>query len=330
MTPVRARTLSLFFLLILAFTLPDLVSSNPDKLTTSTTKSSYGLGETVTIYGTLKNESDAPVSDGLVAVQVDDVLGNHRLVRVIPTGSLPPAWKVRIVEFLSCDSQGNPKTSFSRDTFAWFKVTVENLDTISRQVTVIITLVDSGNGSINVKPAILNYNLQPGEQLPLGPLSILIPHDAVSGTANGYVSALTKWPRECGQPYCPEVSLEFAITGSGSGATVASASASSTSSPGSYGLYFRLPTNAMLGNYYVYASGRFNAWASTTFDYFWRYTDVNRDGAVNIQDISMIGRAYGSKLVDPRYDHMLDLNNNGIIDIVDISRVARDYGKKMG
>lgn len=331
MTPMRARAnLSLFFLFLIVLTIPHFVLANPDRLTSSTTKSSYQLGESVSVYGTLKNESDAPVSNGLVAIQVDDAVGNHKLIRVLSTGSLPPPWKVRMLEFLSCDGQGNPKNSFNRGTDAWFKATVENLDTIPREVTVIITLVDSLNESINVKPVILSWSLQPGQRLPMGPISVSIPGDAAIGTAKGYLNALTKWPKDGGQPYCPELSVEFAITGTGSGGTVTSStSISSTSSVGSYGLSFNLPTSAILGNYFIYASARFNAWASNTFDYFWRLTDINRDGAVNIKDISMVGRAYGSKMVDPRYDRMLDLNGDGVINIVDISRVARDYGKKM-
>jgi hypothetical protein len=61
-------------------------------------------------------------------------------------------------------------------------------------------------------------------------------------------------------------------------------------------------------------------------------TDLNRDGVVNIVDIRIVARAFGSKLdihfPDPRWNPIADMNHDGIVNIIDISIVAKDFGKK--
>jgi D-alanyl-D-alanine-carboxypeptidase/D-alanyl-D-alanine-endopeptidase len=56
-------------------------------------------------------------------------------------------------------------------------------------------------------------------------------------------------------------------------------------------------------------------------------TDLNKDGKVNIQDISIVAVAYGSLPGIPKWNEQADIDKNGVINIVDISTVARDYGK---
>ena len=318
--PARA-TIPLFFLVLLVFTLLSPVYA--DELFVSTNKSSYGLGATVNVYGTLTWKGN-PVTDGLVAVQVEDRLGSLRLIRVVPTGTSPPPWKVRIVEFYSCDSLGNPKNSFNSGALAYFTVTVESLDTIlERQVTVTCDLFDSVGVSIAV--AYATFPVAPGKQITYL-TSMPIPNEAFAGAAMACTNALTKLPKDGGQPYCAEESVEFAITG-GTSQSAGSTSASSTSWGGSYSLSFKLPGNAMLGNYSVSTSARYNAWASTIFDYFWRYTDVNRDGKVNILDISIAATAFNSKAGDPTYNSSADINKDNLINILDITAIAVDYKK---
>lgn len=56
-------------------------------------------------------------------------------------------------------------------------------------------------------------------------------------------------------------------------------------------------------------------------------TDFNRDGKVNVQDITVVAVAYGSRRGDPKWNSTADLDQNGIINIIDITMVAKDYGK---
>jgi len=55
--------------------------------------------------------------------------------------------------------------------------------------------------------------------------------------------------------------------------------------------------------------------------------DVNTDGAVNVIDLAMIGRSYGTTLDDFLYEPNADVNNYGFIEMVNIVVVAQNYGK---
>jgi hypothetical protein len=58
-------------------------------------------------------------------------------------------------------------------------------------------------------------------------------------------------------------------------------------------------------------------------------TDLNGDRAVNIMDISIVARAFGSKAGEPGWNATADLDMNGAVNIIDISMVAKDYGKSV-
>jgi hypothetical protein len=55
--------------------------------------------------------------------------------------------------------------------------------------------------------------------------------------------------------------------------------------------------------------------------------DLNNDGVIDIRDISIAGRAYGSYPGHSRWNPNADINNDNIIDIRDISTIGRNYGK---
>jgi len=64
----------------------------------------------------------------------------------------------------------------------------------------------------------------------------------------------------------------------------------------------------------------------TTKFFFKIPEDVNDDGVVNILDIAIVAKAYGSKRGDPNYNADADVAEPyGEIDIIDISKVARKY-----
>ncbi|MDI6826816.1 MAG: dockerin type I domain-containing protein [Candidatus Aenigmarchaeota archaeon] len=58
------------------------------------------------------------------------------------------------------------------------------------------------------------------------------------------------------------------------------------------------------------------------------YCDLNKDKKVNIIDVTIVAKAFGSKPGDPRWDPDADLDNNGIVNIIDIAKVARVFGCK--
>jgi hypothetical protein len=55
--------------------------------------------------------------------------------------------------------------------------------------------------------------------------------------------------------------------------------------------------------------------------------DMNSDGAVNILDLAIVARAYGTKPGDDKWNRDADLNNDNIINILDLIPVARNYGR---
>jgi PKD repeat protein len=55
--------------------------------------------------------------------------------------------------------------------------------------------------------------------------------------------------------------------------------------------------------------------------------DLNNDGTIDIIDIAIVARAFGSKPGEPRWNELADLDKSGKVDIRDITKVAREYGK---
>ena len=55
--------------------------------------------------------------------------------------------------------------------------------------------------------------------------------------------------------------------------------------------------------------------------------DMNNDGKVNILDLGLVARAYGTRPGDPYWNGDADFNHDNIINILDLIPVARNYGR---
>jgi hypothetical protein len=91
-------------------------------------------------------------------------------------------------------------------------------------------------------------------------------------------------------------------------------------------------------NHTYLSTGNYKVTLNTTTDYgLWSTasreiqvtlkTDLNRDGMVNIQDITFAAGAFGSKQGNPRWNPIADLDGNGEVNMIDLVMIAIDYGK---
>jgi PKD repeat protein len=55
--------------------------------------------------------------------------------------------------------------------------------------------------------------------------------------------------------------------------------------------------------------------------------DLNSDGILNILDITIVAKAFGSFPGHSRWDPIADLNEDGKVDILDIAKIAKNFGK---
>lgn len=291
--------------------------------TVSTDKQIYGSNELVHVYGDLKRDG-APVTNALIAVQVNDAQNNVVSIRTCSTGTTPSPWAIDITSLFSCDQMGNPKNTFMKGSLAYFEITVRSLDTISaRYATVTINLHDSDQVSFGI--AWVGTTVGPEREFTYL-CSIPIPSDVSTGTAYAFVNVYNKWPKDNGIAYCGEEAVSFTVTdGAGSSGSDGSTSQSS-GSEGTYESSFRLRSEPALGDHTVYAC-YYEAFATTVFDVVWLFTDVNRNGKVDIGDLFIIAKAFGSQPDDPKWNPKADLNGDDSINIVDLYRVAKDFGK---
>jgi hypothetical protein len=324
-----------FMLFNLSFTRASMIFT--DTLTISTSRFCYGLGATINVYGNLTRKlvgtsgEGNPVKDGLVAIQVEDSFGNSELIRVVSTGANPsssnPSYsKVKIIEFLSINSQGNPQNTFNKGSRVLLKITITSLEKIN--ATIALNLFDSVGVSVGVCEAPL-VPLEPGVNFTWvrDVSDLLIANDAYAGPTTCTVNVLTNRPKYGGYPYCQESSIKFTIVDEsktpGSGAVL-----NNPSPDGSFNISFKLPNTATIGSHNVYVSARYNAWANASFDYAWLLTDIDRNYKVNIQDLFIVAKAFGSQPGDANWNVKADVDGNNQVNIVDVYKVARDFGKK--
>jgi len=308
------------------------------KINLTTSKPVYDLGEYVFITGELminRSGSYEPVSDGLVAIQVNDPNSNLFAIRTRPTGSNDGHLSMEILDVTPCGAGFNPKYSFQRGEYVGFNVTVRNND-LNEHYGIITVCSCYEDETPFATKKMWNGTVQGGKTRSIAVYPVMqIPENAPLVDATAYVSLLTEFPENGGFAYCPEKTAPFTITSRGGSASSSNTPPSyPTSTEGTFDLTFQISGyGGVLGDYTTYACSLYEMWLAmnqTTFETI-LIGDLNNDKVVDISDISFVARHFGTLAGDPDFDPLADIApypyGDGVVDISDIAFVARRFGK---
>jgi hypothetical protein len=337
MAQILRKAIPSFTILTIMLSFVQIAYSSGLVLTVTASKY-YNLGENMIINGSL-TLNGSPVSDGLVSIQINNPRGdspeNVSVMRVLTTGSEPSGpWPVEILEAYACDNNGNPVSSFRRGGAAGFNVTVKNNCANAQYAIVTLSLYDS-SGLPFAAVLMMDETIVPyGQGSCRRWIEGIIPSDASLGTAHLYAAALTNWPQYGGIAWCPEKSGVFSITSSGGGGMSVSAEAdretysSLSVTPGTFNMSFKISDHGgILGNYTVHATSWYEPYYITDQETFEAVlmADVNKDGNVNMLDLTLVIRAFMSKPGDPNWNKQADCNKDNVVNMLDIFIAINEF-----
>lgn len=296
-------------------------STPAPKITVITDKQPHFLAETFYIYGNL-TYGYSLISNGTVALEIDNPKGDEIIVRSLPTGVSPETSLIEIVSLTPCSDQwgNNPKYIFNRGETAFFNVTIKNNGAQTLPIRYVINVFDSKTRPIGLLS--LKGSAYPGKSSWV--TSFYIPEEAATGDSTVFASILTNWPKLNGTPYCPEKAQTFQIEESGS------ESPPEIPLPKvNYNLTFNLLLEEGGGNYSVYVSARYKGQTTTnSMTLQIKIPDVNNDGVVDLFDLVKVAKAYASSPGDPNWDPEADVNGDNTVDIFDLVIISKYYGAK--
>ena len=55
--------------------------------------------------------------------------------------------------------------------------------------------------------------------------------------------------------------------------------------------------------------------------------DLNGDGKVDVKDLAILGKAFGSYESHPRWSAACDLNGDGTVDVLDAALILKNFGQ---
>lgn len=297
-----------------------------------TNRNAYYRGEIVKVYGNLTLDG-TPVTDGLVAVEINDPRGSILTIRTLNTGTPPQqAWYVYIGTIFTSDQSGNPKSEFMRGELLYVNITVINNDVEPRLTLVTAVALDKDlvpMGTASVKATI------PGRTHTRYIVSIPVPTDAAIGTATVHVNAYTDWPMLQGVPYCPERSTTCNIVTAGGSASASAETATATTettqqASQNYNLTFKLPSQIAVGNFTAYVSSTYQGLTAFNSKKFKvkLLGDINGDNRVNYLDAYYLLKSYLKSEGDPQYNPEADFNRSGKVDFNDVFIFLKNYLKE--
>ena len=288
----------------------------------ATSKQVYDAAETLQIAGTLSNNG-VPVSDALVLLQIDNPKNNMWVIRTLTTGQSPTGpFPVEVLNVTTTDSNGRPKDLFNRGEDAGFKVAIQNNAGSPYDVCVTVNLFYCTGVPFNLF-TIYNGTLGTGGPVVASMWPITIPATASAGQASAHVSIFSSLANGTGIAYAPERTGTFRIVGGGS-SYVPPETESGT-------INFAMPLltlNPWIGNYSIFARTHYGpmiASGSITFE-LRLAGDVNRDGRIDMKDVAIVAKPFGTRPGDALWNSAADINQDNKVDMKDISVVAKEFG----
>lgn len=226
-------------------------------LTAVTNKPSYYIREPVALSGTIL-EGGLPATNYLASVEVDNQRGTPLLFRTIPIGNPAPTppqpWQVQVTAVYVKNSTGTQTNSIPLNSAMSLYATLQNKLLTAYNVIVTGTVFDG-----NLIPVIAMWSsitMSSGQNQTVS-WSIFVPEWAYSGKALAVVNVYDDLPKNGGTPLTPESRYVFYFTRNPLIQTPNSVlPVTDTSSPGQYGIAFRMPPDIFTvpGTYNAYAT----------------------------------------------------------------------------
>ncbi len=291
-------------------------------LTVTSSKQQYNIGDQVGLVGNLTQDGTL-VTDALISLEIRDPKNELFMIRAFTTGQSSQAKQaVEITNIITCDSNGNPKSTFNRGDAMGFKISFKN--NMLTQYHVIITV---NMFYCNAAPfkAFIAYNgsIDAGQEITFTIWPIMLPSNALAGTAVAYACIFNKMPSEGGLAYSPERNATFNII------YPSKIKETIIIDSGKFNITYPLTTGPIIvGNYTAYAKTYYNyylAFSTCTYNVQLK-SDVNNDGKVDAKDIAIVCKAFGTKPGDTRWNPVADLNGDGKVDAKDIAIVCKAFG----
>lgn len=298
-------------------------SSVPLLIDVKTGQQIYGVGEKITVNGTIYYGTPLIT---LIGIEISDAFDHILTIRTLVSGdSISGNWNVEVLDVTPCDSNGVPKQQFNRGDFAFFMIKVRNNMDSEETITLTLSIYFAGGTAYTASP------LYHGPIMPKSTYTTLvslgIPTNAPLGVGTAYANVYKSRPKNGGYPLCPEKAANFTVTGSGT--PLPYIETAPKTARGVFTLYAAAPkTDCFLGNYTVYATAFFynqQVQDTTIFRLILR-GDVNLDGKVDLKDIVLIIGKFGTKKGDPNWQPIYDLNFDDKVDLKDIVISIANFG----
>jgi hypothetical protein len=315
----KTKILPFLFCVIIISSILTVSAQSTLNVTILTDKPSYNRGDVVSVSGALTYNNQP--ATGLVGLLLKDSTNNPISLRTIRAGSVNNPPGIVSAVFLS-DLQGNPVSSASTGTLAYFTVTVVNKDSAPRDLYAIVSVYDNNGIPISIGYVFQQLVAVNGQLS--GTVSIPMPSWAAAGNAYVYGELFSNLPDQGGVPIAQEISNQYTLTGVVQGSNQPS---NSSGSPGSYATAFKLQARAPIGTYNIFATLLSNGLIASNIASFQvkQPGDFNGDGIVDFNDLIGFANSWIAYYNTQALTTAADLNKDGKIDFNDLILFANAW-----